>query len=121
MAESRCVHIAYTAGINTFFFYNLSFDAIISGLRHLSKKHRQSILIATGAETRDPGGLQKYFDAVCRRLDVDTIDIFLAEYASPEENVETVLNDALDILHQWKAYGDLVYGTGADAFETRWP
>ena len=26
-----------------------------------------------------------------------------------------------DEVAKWKAYGDLIYGDGSDAFETRWP
>ena len=26
-----------------------------------------------------------------------------------------------DEMASWKAYGDLIYGEGGDAFETRWP
>ena len=109
MTDSRCVDVAFDAGVNYFFFYHLSFQPIVAGLNRLVKKNRDAICLTTGTEERDSQNMRQYFDSVCRRLGVDGLDVFFVEYVSPEEDVDRVAGEVLDELHTWKEKGLIRY------------
>ena len=106
--ESRCVDIAFEAGVSYFFFYNLSFKPMIAGLHRLSRDHREEIFIATGTEDRTISGMQTYIDTVRRRIGVDVIDLFFIEYVSPSDDWGEVI-EALNEIQRWKADGAVRY------------
>ncbi|MGH2414814.1 MAG: hypothetical protein ACRDEA_14215, partial [Microcystaceae cyanobacterium] len=58
--EISCVRAAFEAGINYFFFYNLSFGNLLNGLKPLLADEREALLVATGSEDRELSGLRQY-------------------------------------------------------------
>ncbi len=109
--EKGCVATAYDAGINYFFFYNQSYPRLIGELKSLLRDNRESVAIATGSESRNLKTLGSYLDQVCDELEVDTVDIFYAEYVSPGDDMETLLGagGVFDELHRWKTEGRIRY------------
>ena len=109
--EEGCATAAYSAGINYFFFYNQSYPILIKELKSVLRDDRESIAVATGSESRNPKTLGVYLDQVRRQLEVDTVDVFYAEYVSPGDDMETLLGagGVFDELHQWKAEGRIRY------------
>ena len=109
--ENGCVATAYDAGINYFFFYNQSYPRLIGELKSLLRDNRESVAIATGSESRNLKTLGSYLDQVCDELEVDTVDIFYAEYVSPGDDMETLLGagGVFDELHRWKTEGRIRY------------
>ncbi|MCZ6678216.1 MAG: aldo/keto reductase [Candidatus Poribacteria bacterium] len=109
--EDGCVAVAHDAGVNYFFFYNLSFAALRTGLKPLLQANRETIVVATGSESRDPKVLRGYLDGVRRRLDVEVIDVFYAEYVAPGDDIEMLLgpDGVFDELHRWKEQGLIRY------------
>ena len=114
--EEGCVTTAYDAGINYFFFYNQSYPVLINELKPLLYDNRESIVVATGSESRNLETLRAYFDQIRRQLEVDTVDVFYAEYVAPGDDMETLLGTGgvFDELHRWKAEGLIRY-VGATA------
>ena len=102
--DPACVGRAWAAGVNYFFFYNLSFVGLLEGLQPLVRDHRRDVVVATGSETRDRRELENYRERVRTRLDIDQIDVFFAAYVSPADNMGQV-REVLDQLHGWKAAG----------------
>ena len=109
--EVGCVTTAYDAGINYFFFYNQSYPILIDELKSLLYNNRESIVVATGSESRNPKTVHTYLDQVRRQLEVDVVDVFYAEYISPEDDMESLLGTGgvFDLLHCWKAEGHIRY------------
>ena len=109
--EEDCVTSAYEAGINYFFFYNQSYPILIDELKSLLCDNRESIVVATGSESRNLKTLRTYLDQIRRQLEVDTVDVFYAEYVAPGDDMETMLGagGVFDELHQWKAEGLIRY------------
>ena len=109
--EEGCVTAAYDAGINYFFFYNQSYPLLIDELSPVLRDNRESIVVATGSESRNLKTLSSYLDQVCHQLEVDTVDIFYAEYVSPGDEMETLLGagGVFDELHRWKTEGRIRY------------
>lgn len=106
--DVSCVRVAFEAGINYFFFYNLAFDNLLDGLKPLLAAKREKILVATGSENRDRDELRQYLDKVRRHLNTDVVDVFFAEYISPSDDLEQV-QAVLDELHTWKNLGLIRY------------
>ena len=105
--EKACVPVAFAAGINYFFFYDLSYEPMLKGLKDLVVCHRDEMVIATGSESRDLDRLRTYRDDALRKLGIDALDIFYLEYISPQDDMEILLapDGALNELEQWKAEG----------------
>jgi predicted aldo/keto reductase-like oxidoreductase len=106
--DVNCVQSAFAAGVNYFFFYNLSFESLLSGLKLLLKDKRDRILIATGSETRNKNELARYLDQVRQRLNIDYVDAFFIEYISPADDFDRI-QIILDELHIWKEKGLIRY------------
>ena len=109
--EAGCVTAAYDAGINYFFFYNQSYPILIDELKTLLCNNRESIVVATGSESRDPKTVHTYLDQIRRQLGVDVVDVFYAEYISPGDDMEKLLGAGgmFDELHRWKTEGHIRY------------
>ena len=109
--EEGCVTTAYDAGINYFFFYNQSYPILIDELKSLLSDNRESIVVATGSESRNLKTVRTYLDQVRRQLGIDVVDVFYAEYVSPGDDMETLLDTGgmFDELHRWKAEGLIRY------------
>jgi len=71
---------------SSFFFYDLSHENMLRGLKPIVASHREQVLIATGSEERDKGILEQSLEQVRRYLDVDVIDVFFVEYVTPAED-----------------------------------
>ena len=109
--EEGCVTTAYDAGINYFFFYNQSYPILIDELRSVLRDNRESIVVATGSESRNLKTLNSYLDQVRRQLEVEAVDVFYAEYVSPGDDMQMLLGAGgmFDELHRWKADGHIRY------------
>ena len=109
--EEGCVTAAYEAGVNYFFFYNQSYPIFIKELAPLLADNRESLVVATGSESRNLKTLRVYLDEIRRQLGVDTVDIFYAEYVSPGDDMEMLLGagGVFDEFHRWKTEGLIRY------------
>jgi aryl-alcohol dehydrogenase-like predicted oxidoreductase len=106
--EVSCVPVAFEAGVNYFFFYNMSFNNLLSGLKTLLTSRREELLVATGSENRDITRLRQYLDKVRRHLNIDVVDVFFAEYISPTDDLGQV-KSVLEELHTWIELGLIRY------------
>ncbi len=95
------IQTAFEAGVNYFFFYNLSCENYISGLKPLLQQEREQVLVATGSEQRDRKALRQYLDLVRQRLDIEVIDLFLLEYVSPADDW-TNIQEIVEELRHWQ-------------------
>jgi aryl-alcohol dehydrogenase-like predicted oxidoreductase len=107
--DPRCVSVARQAGVNLFFFYNLSFGGLVDGLADLGPG--TDVLLATGSESRDPDEVEAYLDEVCERLAVDGVDLLFTEYVNPGDDLDELLDDQgiVGRLHRLKAAGRIRY------------
>lgn len=106
--EVGCVNLAYQAGINYFFSYGLGKGAFGQEVRSLLAQHRESLLIATGSENRFPAEVEAQLQKARHSFEVDTIDVFFAEYVAPDDDWAQV-EALLEKLHSWKAQGLIRY------------
>ena len=106
--EPRIIQSALAAGVNYFFFYNLSFESLLSGLKPLLKQRREKILVATGSESRKKNSLDQYLELVRHRLNIDIVDVFFIEYISPADDLAQI-KTLLEELHNWKEKGWIRY------------
>ncbi|HJP29114.1 MAG: aldo/keto reductase [Candidatus Latescibacteria bacterium] len=109
--EPGCVRATWDAGVNWFFFYNLSFDGLIEPLGDLARQHRDDLIIATGTEARDVAAVEDVFAQSLRRLGVDTVDVFFVEYLNPKDDVDALLAQGglFDLLSEWRRNGRIRY------------
>lgn len=108
LKDSACVPMAFEAGINYFFSYDLSGDPLVDALKPLLVKQRDEILIAAGSESRHPQELQQSLEQGRRSLQIDVIDAFFLEYLSPNDQPDEVAA-ALTQLKRWKQEGHIRY------------
>ena len=115
-AGDDLVAAANNAGVNFFFFYNLSFTGMLDGLKRLVRDRRESVILATGTELRDPSDMRTELDEARSRLGVDVIDLFYAQYVSPSDDMDAVLGKggSIDEITRWKDEGKVRY-VGASA------
>lgn len=120
--DAGCVPAAAEAGINSFFFYDNTSINLIEGLLPLLQAQRSRLFVATGSESRECRTLERYLDEACLRLGVDVIDLFLAEYVNPKDDIDEVLGHGgvLDLLNDWKRQGRIRYA-GALRTTVTWP
>lgn len=106
--EQSCVNRAFAAGINYFFFYDLSFTNLLDGLKPLLTDNREAVMVATGSQSRSKSQLIQYLDKVRHYLKIDVVDLFFIEYVSPTDEMSQV-QKILDELHAWKEKGWIRY------------
>ncbi|MBN3870132.1 aldo/keto reductase [Nostoc sp. JL33] len=106
--DAATVLLAFEAGINYFFFYNLESENFLSGLKSLLLTKREQVLVATGSENRDMQSLRNYLDSVRHCLNVEMVDVFFIEYVSPADDI-TQVQVLLDELRSWKNSGVVRY------------
>ncbi|NEP09561.1 MAG: aldo/keto reductase [Symploca sp. SIO2C1] len=106
--DTSCAALALEAGINYFFFYNLSHEKLLSGLKPIVATQREQVLVATGSSDRNLDQLRQYLEQVRRYLDVDVVDVFFAEYINPSDDI-TQVGVVLDELCEWKERGLIRY------------
>jgi hypothetical protein len=58
--DTSCAAVAFEAGVNYFFFYDLSHENLLDGLKPIVATHREQVLMATGSDERDKGRLRQY-------------------------------------------------------------
>jgi aryl-alcohol dehydrogenase-like predicted oxidoreductase len=102
--DAAYVAEAFEAGLNYFFFYNLESENFLNGLKLLLTTKREQVLVATGTQERDVSRVRHEFDSVRDRLKIDEVDVFFAEYISPDDDM-TQVEAMLDALHEWKSEG----------------
>jgi aryl-alcohol dehydrogenase-like predicted oxidoreductase len=109
--QCACVRVAHEAGVNFFFFYSLGHESLIAGLVPLLRRSRDDLIVATGSGSRNRKGLERVRRATCRRLGVETIDVFFAEYVSPSDEPSKLFDadGALDLLCEWREAGVIRY------------
>lgn len=106
--DAAYVAEAFEAGLNYFFFYNLESENFLNGLKLLLTTKREQVLVATGTQERDVSRVRHYFDFVRDRLNIDEVDVFFAEYISPDDDM-TQVEAMLDALQEWKSKGLIRY------------
>lgn len=106
--DASCAALAFEAGVNYFFFYDLSVENLLNGLKPLVATKREELLISTGSGERDLGRLRQDLDWVRQYLDVDVVDVFFTEYVSPSDDIAQIWA-VLDELHAWKERGLVRY------------
>jgi aryl-alcohol dehydrogenase-like predicted oxidoreductase len=107
--DISCPAAAYAAGINYFFFYSLSAESFLDGLKSLlAGARRETLIITTGSQDRDVKRLRDYLERVRHRLATDMVDVFFAEYVSPADDMGEV-QAVLEELHTWKEEGLIRY------------
>jgi predicted aldo/keto reductase-like oxidoreductase len=99
-----CVPYAIEQGINYLFFYGLSFDGFVTELAQKIPTQREHLVIASGSEARDPGSLETALSRQMKSLNLETLDIFFAEYVAPSDDDEEIFgrNGTIALLQQWK-------------------
>ena len=114
--DSACVPLAYDAGLNYFFFYDLTHISLIEGLKPLVHSNRENMVFATGTELRDTNAVTQYLKEIFQALKIDMLDIFYMEYISPSDDLGDLLTSdgVFDLLQNWKAKGLIRY-VGATA------
>ncbi|HEX2475681.1 MAG TPA: aldo/keto reductase [Lacipirellulaceae bacterium] len=115
--DPKCVHRAFEAGINYFFFYGPGNTTFIRELKLLAW-HRDDVILASGSGARTKRGLQTAHRKIRSALDIKQIDIFFAEYVNPGDKPEAIFGGGgvLDELQQWKREGRIRY-VGASAHD----
>jgi aryl-alcohol dehydrogenase-like predicted oxidoreductase len=106
--DTSCVAVPFEAGVNYFFFYDLSHENLLNGLKPIVATQREQVLIATGSDDRDKGRLRQYLEQVRQYLDVDVVDVFFAEYVTHNEDIAQIWA-VLDELWAWKERGLIRY------------
>ena len=106
--DTSCAAVAFEAGVNYFFFYGVSHENLLSGLKSIVATHREQVLIATGSEERERCRLRQYLEQVRRYLDIDVVDVFFAEYVTHNEDIAQIWA-VLDELWDWKERGLIRY------------
>jgi aryl-alcohol dehydrogenase-like predicted oxidoreductase len=106
--DTSCAAIAFEAGVNYFFFYDLSHENLLNGLKPIVATHREQVLMATGSEERERCRLRQYLEQVRQYLDVDVVDVFFAEYVTTNEDIAQIWA-VLDELWAWKERGLIRY------------
>lgn len=92
-----CLDVALAGGVNAFFLYDLQAADLLDALAGALPSCRSEVAVITGSEARDAGGLHRDVDALCARLRVDVLDVFLLLYVAPTEDV-AVTDGLLDEL-----------------------
>ena len=87
----QIVDRAVRGGINYLFFYSTRFEGMVEGVRYACRDRRDSLVVATGTEDRSPDAIKRYAEEVSEQTGLDEIDLFFAEYVSPEEDLDTIL------------------------------
>ncbi len=107
--DRRVPERAAAAGINYFFFYNLTYPDFIDGLKPVLEVQRESIVVATGCLERDRAGMRSYLDQVRSALNIEVVDVFYAEWIRSDDDMTQVFDETLDELHRWKEQGVIRY------------
>ncbi len=89
----------------------MRFDGMVEGLRRVCRDRRESLIVATGTEDRSPDAILAYADEVSERVGIEDVDVFFAEYVSPEEDLDTILGEdgALRTIESLKDQGRTRY------------
>ncbi len=106
--DISCTAVAFETGVNYFFFYDLSYENLLKGLKPIVASHREEVLLATGSEERNTDKLSQYLDRVRRYLDVGVVDVFFIEYVTPNEDMAQIWA-IFDQLWDWKERGLIRY------------
>ncbi|MBW4635681.1 MAG: aldo/keto reductase [Iphinoe sp. HA4291-MV1] len=106
--DAADIAVAFEAGLNYFFFYNLELKNFLDGLKFLLTTKRKQVLVATGTQERDVAEVRRDFDLVRDRLKIDEVDVFFAEYVSPDDDM-TEVQAMIDELQEWKSRGLIRY------------
>lgn len=106
--EPGCVELAYQSGINYFFSYGLGKGPFVEEVRSHLAQHRLGTMVATGSESRDLGEVEASLEKAQATFNVETLDIFFAEYISPSDDWSEV-EALLAQLYIWKSEGRIRY------------
>ncbi|NER24921.1 MAG: aldo/keto reductase [Symploca sp. SIO1C2] len=106
--DSSCAALAFEAGVNYFYFYDLSHKNLLNGLKPIVATDREQLLVTTGSNDRSLSNLQQYLDQVRSHLDLDVVDVFFAEYVNPSDDMAQI-EAIFDELWAWKEKGLIRY------------
>ena len=109
--SERCVKTAFDAGVNLFFFYGPSHTSVIHGLRRLTQRSRDDVIIACGSGSRRTSGLDRVRRQFARELGTSVIDLFFAEYLNPSDDLGVVFGEdgPIETLYRWRDDGAIRY------------
>ena len=105
------VRAAFDAGINLFFFYGPSHLKAFADLPLLLGEVGSQVVVATGSGSRSATGLERSRRSLTKRLGVDVVDLFFAEYINPSDDDDRIFGPAgvLDTLRRWRDDGRIRY------------
>ena len=108
---TRCVGVAFDAGVNYFFFYGPSGTSVIDGVAGLVDRHRGDLLIGCGSGSRRPEGLERILRRFERAVGTDVIDVFFAEYLNTGDDLASVFGEdgVIATLACWRDAGRIRY------------
>lgn len=108
LQSAQMVEMAWEAGVNYFFSYSLPSEVLQQGLKPLLARQRDQVCIAIGSESRQIHQLKETIDRTRQLLDLETIDVFFAEYISPTDTDAEIAAMFVE-LQQWKTNGQIRY------------
>src|SRR5690242_18017579 len=88
--DARCVRRAFQGGINFFFFYGPGYPRFIGQVALLLRKHRESMIVATGSGARSHKSLTAVRRKMIAALGNDLIDVFFAEYVEAAGDADAI-------------------------------
>jgi aryl-alcohol dehydrogenase-like predicted oxidoreductase len=88
--DPKCVQRAFEAGINLFFFYSPGQKHFVDALKPVAAQRRDEIILASGSGSRTPSGLRAVRRKILSALEIETLDIFFAEYINPGDETSAV-------------------------------
>jgi aryl-alcohol dehydrogenase-like predicted oxidoreductase len=116
--DPQCIWLAHEAGINYFFFYDLSHDSYVTELKRLQLERRSHLILAAGSESRSTNGLRTALQQYLSALGTEMIDVFFVEYVHPGDDLAALFapGGVLDALQEWKA-DDRIRYVGASSHD----
>jgi aryl-alcohol dehydrogenase-like predicted oxidoreductase len=86
------VRTAFEAGVNYFFFYDLSVRGMVEGLKTILRENRDEVVVGCGTEERESSAVRRAFDQTRQALDAAVIDIYHLLYVNPHDSLSGLLS-----------------------------
>jgi len=116
--DRRCPIEAFEGGINLFYLYGRDEEPLRLAMRAAARRNRRGVFLAAGSERREPAALRAEIDAVRRELATEALDLFFAQYFTPQEDEAALFGPDGTIAALQAARGEgAIRFTGASAHE----